>query len=401
MSPLWNLIVACTGPSASEPPVVEAKLAPGPVWQTPGGVGSVALLPGDDPRLVVGRWNTTNASEAGGVLGEMAPMAVVHFLAAPFDGGTISAGSAAATLSHADHGWPISAGDWTGDGVEDLFVGHRLYAGPFGPETTQEAALSDATPLYGLMVQVAPCDLDSDGILDLCTNHGAEVGPIQATLTDADLDVTYEKPLIAQTKPAAYGSWFEDLDGDGDVEWLVGTEHELLLVDDPLAQASWDLPAQADVVWTEMWGTAATGTLAIVDDVDGDGRRDILAGPRILTDPTGGRLEDGAVRFADFGSRVVTGDFDGDGHDDVATTAGLRGEVALFLGPFELRTYGPEDAAAVWKGVEDGQDGFGEGLFAEDVDGDGRDDLIVLAPSWSDADGDRVGRMHLLRGGGL
>jgi hypothetical protein len=99
-----------------------------------------------------------------------------------------------------------------------------------------------------------------------------------------------------------------------------------------------------------------------------------------------------------FGARVAVGDFDGDGYDDLAVTAfgeapgshPSSGAVMLYKGTMNGLT--------AWRTLTEGDfaitqqtaDGFGAGLVAADLNGDGKADLIVGAQQAGSARGGAV-----------
>ena len=185
-----------------------------------------------------------------------------------------------------------------------------------------------------------------------------------------------------------------DLDGDGWPDLLVGVPHA-----DPAGPSSGLAIAYSGRDGTELhriagddpsdrFGTAVAGT----GDVDGDGRDDFVVGAPLGTPSAGsasvfsGRT--GAVLWTwtgdapgdRFGQSVAgAGDADGDGCPDVAVGAPFSdqggtnaGRVRVFSGRTGgvLHTF---DGAA-WDQLGAAVAGVG------DVDGDGRDDLLVGAP---------------------
>jgi FG-GAP repeat len=105
--------------------------------------------------------------------------------------------------------------------------------------------------------------------------------------------------------------------------------------------------------------------------------------------------------FNGFGIQVVGGDFDGDGVRDLAvgeagaTVSGLpsAGRAQVFRGPnftpwFTLNKPSPQSAIAL----------FGSAMAAGDIDGDGRDDLVVAAPGATVQGANQVGEAWIWYG---
>ncbi|WP_435177478.1 FG-GAP repeat domain-containing protein [Actinacidiphila sp. bgisy145] len=127
-------------------------------------------------------------------------------------------------------------------------------------------------------------------------------------------------------------------------------------------------------------------------DLDGDGRADLVvqAGYSTLFVVWGGTVHSGGAKDAGknahpgrlHGVRPFTGDFDGDGHPDIASVGSRPDSETISYGPFS-RSGAPARTATVQLPVDTGDpdsDFLDEDVVAVgDVNGDGRDDLIT---SW-------------------
>ena len=183
----------------------------------------------------------------------------------------------------------------------------------------------------------------------------------------------------------------DDVDADGVVDYAVAAPFHL----GNLGRISMHSGATGQ----ELWGRSQSVTSGVlgyamesVDDLNGDGIRDVVASAPQA--PNNGVVffysgVDGAVlktmagarRFDGFGTSIATGgDFNGDGIQDIAI-----GAVGVDLGSNQaagrVYVYSSQNYALITSmAPEFGESFFGNGMsFAGDIDGDGRDELVVAA----------------------
>ncbi|MGH3312816.1 MAG: FG-GAP repeat protein [Streptomyces sp.] len=351
--------------------------------------------------------------------------------------------------------------DFNGDGYADLAVGvpdgtvggrakagyvNVVRGGPKGVGAHGSFRVTQATPeipgtpeagdRFGASVSLV--DLNGDGIAELLagapgedvTDRGTDAGMVTAVGGSTDGPGPGSTVMTGRSPSAAYGKSVAaaDLTGDDNNKEIVigGTDKVVARViqgEDSMVTT---------VVAAPMGGRApvlATG------DFDSDGTADLAVAYWTAGDPNTRshvRLwkwdadQSVMANFWNTGNGGVTalaaGDFDGDGHDDLAL--GECREIADEniddpCGPEELakgggvhthygspagRSFGSraqtlnQDTAGVPGVAEDG-DRFGAALAVADVNRDGRDDLIAGAPGEAIGSKAGAGAAWLLHGG--
>ena len=308
-------------------------------------------------------------------------------------------------------GAALAAGDFNADGVADvaaggpaagtvrIFYGHRVgLTGVFTEDVAQEdiGATSEDGDDFG--ATLAAGDFDGDGVDDLAIGTPGEDD--QATddgmvcvvygrvggLRDDDGVLRFER--LSQTHVGArsedgdrFGSALAagDFDGDGVDDLAVGVPDEN---DD----------ARDDGMVVVFYGSVASGLL---HRVDGEVRA--VAFERLAQVHAGATGEEGDR----FGDSLATGDFDGDGfrdlavgvpgEDDAVTDEGIvivfRGSIhgLLRLVDGEVQAVASERLSQSHAGAtNEAGDRFGSALAAGDFDGSGTDDLAVGVPDEDD-----------------
>jgi len=342
-----------------------------------------------------------------------------------------------------------NAGDVNGDGLSDF-----LAASPLDDFGTGEAYLwlgtgfdvqAPATswaPLVtitgdeegeALGASVALVDLDDDGFDDVvvASSEGGpgpgpegivrifwgSASPLAGSWDPDDADVSIVGSYAVErcgTSVVNAG----DMDGDGRADLAIGCPWYTLpsgiigrtVVFVGRSRADWALvsaSAEADMVIVGQGVEENTGTiLAGGFDVNGDGKGDLAIGSPAFASSRGrvlvqlgssplppqietadaSRVYEGQV-FDELGSWVGAGDLDGDGKDELLVGApgydSFAGRLGIVTGASTLPTSGDVWArtARVFAGAAPSED-VGLGGAVVELDGDGAPDLIVPVPGW-------------------
>ena len=278
-----------------------------------------------------------------------------------------------------DFGSRVSSGDLNGDGVPDFVVtapdaddGHTdagtayVFLGPVTAGTVSagsaDATVSADTYLAGLDAVEVIGDTDGDGLDDLLLgapgHEGSAAtygtgeawlftsGPTSGTLTTDDADTTFEAESASDGLGADVAGG-GDVDGDGLVEVLVGAD-----------STSAGTYTRGGIAYFFYGGSVATGAV----DVG-------TADTRFMGTTSNAYVGDGIG---------TAGDVDGDGLDDLLIGEPRNDELHLFRAPIpsgDVLLSSSDAALWPWGETYGGQVGV-----PGDQDGDGYDDIVVAAP---------------------
>lgn len=368
------------------------------------------------------------------------------YLGIPGGLGALAAWSRESNVANAYFGGVMAAaGDVNADGYDDLLVrqnsdgatvpGVLLYLGSgSGPAASAawSAVVSEGPVNYPSHSMAPAGDVDGDGYADFLVGEpdyqsaGNPIGRVRLFRGGASGPLTSASWSVAGAQ--VNGRWGSvvgsagDLNGDGFADFWVGAPGEdwgqsnegaVHVFLGSLAGPTAASPARLE---GEQAGANLGGSAAAAGDADNDGYGDLLVGAENYDQ---GQTDEGAaflfrggatvfanssswgdqsdVAFGALGTCVAVGDWNGDGHSDVAAAApglarpgGGSGGVLIYYGADD----GLPSAANLTLYEPAASNSFALALAnAGDTNGDGCEDLLVSSPAWNN-----VGQVYLFRG---
>ena len=320
--------------------------------------------------------------------------------------------------------------DVDGDGRADIAAGARFKLQQKTLQNGSAAVWSGASGalirawdgewpdgLFGHWVMPVP-DISGDGLADLiiAAPHAPVDGRMRGLLVARSPKTGKELWRHAETESENLGwdlTLAGDQDGDGYVDLFVGAPSG----DSGRVYLLSGKDGSVLRTYSPREGAGSFGWyVARLDDLDGDGRPDLVVGAPFAADAGGAKVGGawvlssasgrelyhwrGTDRRGGFGGVVAAaGDLDGDGKGEIVVAAPGTEDQTRTL-PGELRIYSGATGKELrhWSGSQPGELYGRMVVAAGDLDGDGAEDLAIGAPWHRRATADKVGRVELRSG---
>jgi hypothetical protein len=322
-------------------------------------------------------------------------------------------------------GCSFAVADFNLDGRVDFVAGAYGYGAELGrvyyflndgsfPDAaaSAEVVFTGAETNSAFGVSLAAFNVDADGRPDLivgANGHylGSFVGRTYIFYNDgtmptaaASADVT----IVGESAAAFFGSEliFEDFNSDGRADLVVSATNYggsaggrvfIFYCDGTIPTAA----TSADVIIAGVAGGVFGANLAI-GDFNSDGKRDLVASDNAAwysyifyndgTMPTAATSADVIIEgedFSNFGSSLATGDFNVDGKVDLAVGAGSDDAAYIFYNDGSLPALSTSADVIIYG--EEASSDFGAGMAADDLNLDGRIDLLIGATNYNSGNG--------------
>lgn len=268
--------------------------------------------------------------------------------------------------------------DFNGDGLPDLVVGGNTSTSSFfiNNGTNNPFDTPITLPGSGTYTSARAADANGDGLMDLWMGNWA--GPNLLWLNDGTAGVFGTSAQITADANTTHTLLPYDLDGDGDLDALVANWNAV-------ARAYYNDGTGAFSAGVDYMSDALNSWGAAIFDADGDGDGDLFMGVNSAVNrvypktgaspPYAGRDLDDTTSSA---QALLANDFNGDKRPDLAMLNGQASftENNRIMFQAELHPYTDSQTVAFNRP--------GVGATYGDVDGDGDEDLIVLANGGND-----------------